>query len=61
MKEREIKERKMIRYTDSLGVVHRVSEVERINDGLFLLDLEIVVIEIAQDLLLDLHVVKNKQ
>ena len=51
----------MIRNTDPLGVVHRVSEVERIEDGPFLLDLQIVVVEKAQDLLLDLHNVRNKQ
>ena len=38
-----------------------MSEVERIHDGPFLLDLQIVVVEVAQDLLLDLHAVRNKK
>jgi hypothetical protein len=38
-----------------------VSEVEGIDDGPFLLELEIVVVEKAQDLLLDLHAVRNKK
>jgi len=50
----------MSRNTHPLGVVHRVSEVERIDDGPFLLDFQIVVVEKAQDLLLDLHAVRNK-
>jgi hypothetical protein len=37
-----------------------VSEVEGIDDGPFLLELEIVVVEKAQDLL-DLHAVRNKK
>ena len=61
LKEWEIKERKMIRDTDPLGIMHRVSEVKRIDDGPFLLDLEIVVIEVAQDLLLDLDAVRNEK
>ena len=35
-----------------------MSEVEKINNGPFLLDLQIVVVEKTQDLLLDLHVVR---
>jgi hypothetical protein len=46
--------------TDPLGVMHRVREVERIHDGPFLLYLQIVVVEKAQDLLLDLHAVRVK-
>jgi len=38
-----------------------VSEVERIDDGPFLLDLQVVVVEEAQDLLLDLHTVRIKK
>jgi hypothetical protein len=40
--------------------MHMVSEVERIHNGSFLLDLQIVVVEKTQDLLLDLHAVKIK-
>jgi hypothetical protein len=40
--------------------MHRMSEVERIHDGPFLLDLQIVVVEIAQDILLDLHAIRIK-
>ena len=58
MKEGELEERKMAKITDPLGVMHRVSEVERIHDGPFLLDLQIVVVEKAQNLLLDLHAVR---
>ena len=36
----------------------RVGEVERIHDGPFLLDLQVVVVEKTQDLLLDLHAVR---
>jgi hypothetical protein len=50
----------MVKITNPLRVMHRVSEVETINDGPFLLDLKIVVVEKAQDLLLDLHVVRIK-
>ena len=60
MKERDIEEWKITKSTDPLGVVYRVSEVERIHDRPFLLDLEIVVVEKAQDLLLDLNVVRVK-
>ena len=58
MKEGELKREKWAKITNPLGVMDRVSEVERINDGPFLLDLQIVVVEKAQDLLLDLHAVK---
>ena len=37
--------------------MQRVNEVERIHDGPFLLDLRIVVVEKAQNLLLDSHAV----
>jgi hypothetical protein len=50
----------MAKFTDPLRVMIRVSEVERINDGPFLLDLHVVVVEEAQDLLLDLHAVRIK-
>jgi hypothetical protein len=50
----------LIRITDPLRVMHRVSEVERIDDSPFLLDLKIVVVEKAQDLLLDLHAVRHE-
>ena len=50
----------MAKITDPLRVMHRVSEVERIHDSPFLLDLQIGVVEKAQDLLLDLHVVRIK-
>ena len=36
----------------------RMSEVERIYDGPFLLDLQVVVVEKAQDLFLDLHAIR---
>ena len=39
--------------------MHRVSEVERIHDGPFLLGLQIVVVEKAQNLI-DLHIVRIK-
>ena len=55
IKEDELKERKIAKIIDPLGVMHRVSDVERIHDGPFLLDLQIVVVEKAQNLLLDLH------
>ena len=58
MKEGELEERKMAKFNSPLGVMHRVSEVERIHDGPFLLDLQIVVVEKAQNLLLDLHAVR---
>jgi hypothetical protein len=61
MKEGELEERKMAKITDPLGVMHRLSEVERINDGPYLFDLQIVVVEKVQNLLLDLHVVKIKK
>jgi hypothetical protein len=44
MKEKELEEREIATITDPLGVIYRVSEVERINDGPFLLDLQIVVV-----------------
>jgi hypothetical protein len=47
----------MDKITDPLRVMHRVNEVERINDGPFLLNFQTVVVEKTQDLLLDLHVV----
>jgi hypothetical protein len=50
----------MTRIIDPLRGMHRVSEVERIDDGPFLLDLKIVVVEKAQDLLLDLHAFRNE-
>jgi hypothetical protein len=53
MKQGELEERKMAQITDPFGVMNRVSEVERIHDGPFFLDLEIVVVEKAQDLLFD--------
>ena len=49
MKEEELEERKMAKITDLLGVMHMMSEVERIQDGSFLLDLQIVVVEKAQN------------
>ena len=48
----------MAEKTNPLGVMDRVSEVERIDDCPFLLDLEVVVIKEAQDLLLDVHTVR---
>jgi len=60
MKEGELKNMKMAKITDPLGVMHRVSEMERIHDGPFLLGLQIVVVEKAQNLLLDLHIVRIK-
>jgi hypothetical protein len=50
----------LAKITDPLGVMHRVSEVERINDGPILLDIQIVVVEKTQNLFFDLHVVKIK-
>ena len=41
--------------------MNRVSEVERINDGAFFLDHQIIVVQKAQYLLLDLHAVRIKQ
>ena len=46
--------------TNPLGGLHGVSEVERVHNGPFLLDLHIVVVEEAQDLFLDLHAVRIK-
>jgi hypothetical protein len=60
MKEENLKRGKMAKITDPLGVMPMVSEVERIHDGPFLLDLQIVVVEKAQNLFLDLHAVKIK-
>ena len=60
MKEGEIEERKMAQITDPLEVLNRVSEVEGIHDGPFLLDFKIVIVEKALDFLLDLHAVKIK-
>ena len=40
--------------------MHKVSEVERIHDGPFLLGLQIVVVEKTQNLLLDLHIIMIK-
>jgi hypothetical protein len=57
---KKLKERKLIRITDPLRVMHRVSEVERIDDSPFLLDLKIVIVKKAQDLLLDLHDVRHE-
>jgi hypothetical protein len=51
----------MGKITNPLRVIHRVSEVERIDDSPFLLDLEVVVVEIARDLLLELHAVRIKE
>ena len=55
-----MKRGKWAKITDPLGVMHRVSEVERIHDGSFLLDLQIVVVEKAQNFLLDLRTVRIK-
>ena len=55
-----MKREKWAKITNPLGVMDMVSEVERINDGPFFLDLQIVVVEKAQDLLLDLHAVRIK-
>jgi len=55
-----LKRGKIANIIDPLGVMHMVSEVERIHNGPFLLDLQIVVVEKTQDLLLDLHAVKIK-
>jgi hypothetical protein len=60
MKEGELKDMKRAKITDPLGVMHRVNEMERIHDGPFLLGLQIVVVEKAQNLLLDLHIVRIK-
>jgi hypothetical protein len=60
MNDCELEEWEMAPITHPLRVMHRVSEVERINDGPFLLDLQVVVVEKAQDLLLDLHTVRIK-
>ena len=49
MKEEELKEQKIAKIIDPLEVMHRVGEVERIHDGPFLLDLQIVVVEKAQN------------
>ena len=57
MKEEELKEQKIAKIIDPLGVTHRVNEMERIHDGPFLLDLWIVVVEKAQNLLFDLNAV----
>ena len=48
----------MTTITHLLRGMHRVSEVERINDGPFLLHLQVVVVEKTQNFLLDLHVVR---
>ncbi len=47
-----------VKITYPLGVMDRVCEVERIDDGPFFFDLQIVVVEKAQDLLLDLNAVR---
>ena len=60
MNEGELEDRKIAKIIDPLRVMYRVSEVEGIHDGPFLLDLQIIVVEKAQDLLLDLHVVRIK-
>jgi hypothetical protein len=57
MREEEIEESKRVNITDPLRVMQRVSEVERVDDGPFLLHLQIVVVKEAQDLLLDLDAV----
>jgi hypothetical protein len=46
--------------TYPLRILNRVSEVERIHDGPFLLHLQIVVVEKAQNLFLDLHAIRVK-
>ena len=60
MKEGVLEEWKGAKITDPLEGMHGVSEVERIHNGPFLLDLHIVVVEEAQDLLLDFHAVRIK-
>ena len=60
MNEVELEEWENATITHPLQGMHRVSEVERINDGQFLLDLQVVVVEKAQNLLLDLHAVRIK-
>jgi hypothetical protein len=44
---KNLKRGKWAKIIDPLGIIHRVSEVERIHDGLILLDLQIVVVEKA--------------
>ena len=56
-----LEERKKAKITDPFGVMDRMSEVERINNGPFLFDLKIVVVEKAQDLFLDVHAVRIKK
>ena len=53
-----LKRGKNAKITNPFRVMDRVSEVERIDDGPFLLDLQIVVVEEAEHLLLDLHAIK---
>jgi hypothetical protein len=60
MREVELEGSKMANITDPLRVMQRMSEVEEIHDGPFLLDLKIVVVEKAQDLFLDLHAIRIK-
>ena len=51
----------MANFTDPLRVMHRVSEVQRIHDCPLLFDFQVVVVEKAQDFLLDLHAVRIKE
>jgi hypothetical protein len=39
MKDKKLLKRKKTKITDPLGIMHRISEVERVNDGPFLIDL----------------------
>jgi hypothetical protein len=57
VKDGELEKRKIAEIIDPLRVMYRMSEMERIHDGPFLLHLQIVVVEKTQDLHLDLHVV----
>ena len=50
----------MVTIIDPLRGLQRVSEVERINNGPFLLHLQVVVVEKTQNLLLNLHAVRVK-
>jgi hypothetical protein len=57
-KREDLKKEKHAKITNPLRVMDRVSEVEAIHDGPLLFHLQIVVVEKAKDLLLDLHAIK---
>jgi hypothetical protein len=54
----DLKKEKNAKITNPLRGMDRVSEVEAIHDGPLLLNLKIVVVEKAKDLLLDLHAIR---